>query len=230
MRLLLGTLFVVSCLSLLCWTPPVITEAEGADARAGASVAVMPKQCRAGKTSPEALGWRWKHGTQVKVYYLKGNFSAAEAGALSRAVANWNEVLRETDSRVAFVVVGERDAVVRDGAGVYVARGVPSSRERVGEIKLHSASGGAVRFLLTISPAITDESALTSLMTHELGHSLGLADCYECQSGTTAMAAFRSMKKGNEVYEPSACDKYVVAAGYSGRTVDQTRVASLGQK
>jgi predicted Zn-dependent protease len=61
-------------------------------------------------------------------------------------------------------------------------------------------------------------------MTHEIGHSLGLADCYECRRGTTAMAAFKDKDKGNEVYEPSECDKYVVAAGYAGDTGMQARV------
>ena len=76
-------------------------------------------------------------------------------------------------------------------------------------------SNGVRRVRVTISPLVTDLHALVSLMTHELGHSLGLADCYKCKRGTTTMSAFRDDNKDNQVYEPSDCDKYVVASSYS---------------
>jgi hypothetical protein len=83
---------------------------------------------------------------------------------------------------------------------------------------------------MIISPDVTDLNALTSLMAHEIGHSLGLADCYECQRGTTAMAAFKDKNKGNDVYEPSECDKYVVAAGYRNETDMQARIVQTERK
>jgi hypothetical protein len=223
----LYTLLIVSCLSLLLWARPVITTAEGVAAGANGGGTPMPKQCRPGKTSPQALGWRWKPGTPVRVYYLRDNFSGPETEALSRAVINWNNALKEIDADVIFVTGGEREGVARDGASITVMRGIPRGKERLGEIRFHSMSNGHVRLIVTIRPDVTDLNALTSLMTHELGHSLGLADCYECQRGTTAMAAFKSNNKGNDVYEPSACDKYTVAAGYASQTGTQARAASI---
>ena len=84
-----------------------------------------------------------------------------------------------------------------------------------------------MRASVMIGPAVTDLGALTSLMTHELGHSLGLADCYECKRGTTAMAAFKSDNVGNGVYEPSACDRYVVASGYASVTNAQAQAVPV---
>ena len=179
------------------------------------------RQCRTGKTAPERLGWRWLRGTTVKVYYLKDNFVEAEAEALSRAVENWNEALREIDANVAFVVAGERAGVVSDHASVTVMRGEPRVRKRVGETRFYSLSNGTLRLTVTINPVVTDLNALTSLMTHELGHSLGLADCYRCRRGTTAMTAFKAVNKGNDVFAPSACDKFTVAAGYAEATDSQ---------
>ena len=183
----------------------------------------MPQQCQPRKTSPEALRWRWKLGTSVSIDYLTDNFSEVEKEALSRAVYNWNEALADSQSRVVFVIRPEDDAAAKNGAGIEVARGIPRD-ERVGEIKFHSIVNGMTRLRMTVSPVVTDLNALTSLMTHELGHSLGLADCYECRRGTTAMSAFKSKNKGNDVYEPSACDKYVVAAGYAGQFGNQSQV------
>ncbi len=216
MKIFLYSLLIVSCLWLLLWAKPTITTAKG-----GPSVSVnneraaMPKQCRTGKTSPETLAWRWKPDALVKVYRLKNNFSEKEAEALSRAINSWNNALKEIDSQIVFVIGGERESIAKDDASITVLRGIPRGKERLGEIKFYSMSNGVNRMTVIISPVVTDLSALTSLMTHELGHSLGLADCYKCERGTTAMAAFKDDNKGNDVYEPSACDKHVVAAGYA---------------
>lgn len=232
MKLSLYSLCAVACLALLLlWAKPAITAtARSAGNGTGGAGLVMPKQCQPGKTSPEALGWRWKPGTVVRVYYLKDNFGATERAALSRAVNNWNEALKETDSRIVLLIGGESASVDPDVTSLTVIRGIPKGKERVGEIKLHSVSNGRAHLVVVVSPEVRGLDALTSLMTHELGHSMGLADCYECRRGTTAMAAFRSNSSGNDVYEPSECDRYVVAAGYAGRADEQARAVSLEQR
>ena len=222
MRLFPFSLVLVLCVSCVLAASPIISGAREATRARSVVAARMPKQCQPGKTSPVALGWRWQPGTSVRVNYLKDNFSEAETEALSRAVANWNEALESTDSHVRFVLGDQREGVTKDSGNIIIARGIPRGQERVGEIKFHSISNGLVRLTMTISPVVTDLNALTSLMTHELGHSLGLADCYECRRGTTAMAAFKSKNRGNDVYEPSACDRYVVAAGYAGQVAERT--------
>ncbi|HEV7374577.1 MAG TPA: hypothetical protein VGN95_07660 [Pyrinomonadaceae bacterium] len=227
MRPFLYSLFVVSCLSLLLWARPTSTIARE---RGGDSAATLPKQCRPGKTSTEALGWRWKPNTHVRLYYLKSNFSGTEAEALSRAVNNWNNALRKIDSRIVFINGGERESVVEDDASITVMRGIPKGKERLGEIKFYSMSNGVNRMVVTISPVVTDLNALTSLMAHEIGHSLGLADCYGCRRGTTTMAAFKDDNKGNDVYEPSECDKYVVASGYRSETGVQAQLVRTERK
>ena len=221
LRTFLYSLLGIACLSLVLWAGHANTVA--AVRPSGGDTPPMPKQCRPGKTSTEALGWRWRSGETVKVYFLKNNFSAAEAEALSRAARNWNNALREIDSRVVFRLSGERESLAEANASITVMRGTPRGRERVGEIKHYSLSNGADYMLVIVAPEIKDPDALTSLMTHELGHSLGLADCYKCQRGTTAMAAFRDDSHGNDVYEPSECDKYVVAVGYADAVATQAR-------
>lgn len=228
MRPFLYCLLLVSCLSLVLWTGPTITTAAAAKAidttSGGGAVATLPKQCRPGKTSTEALGWRWKPETRVRIYYLKHNFSEQETAVFSRAVNNWNKALKEIDSRIVFTIEGERESVVEDNATVTVLRGIPKGKDQVGQLKVYSMSNGVMRATMILSPSVTDLNALTSLMIHELGHSLGLADCYECKRGTTAMSAFKDNNKGNDVYEPSECDKYVVAAGFASESKEQARI------
>nr|MDQ3819061.1 hypothetical protein [Acidobacteriota bacterium] len=126
---------------------------------------------------------------------------------------NWNNALRETGTSVSFTVGGERDSISEENRSVTVLRAVPKGKDRLGQIKLYSMSNGTASALVIISPAVTDLDALTSLMVHEIGHTLGLADCYECRRGTTTMAAFRSDNKGNDVFEPSECDNTLSRQG-----------------
>ncbi len=218
MRPFLYGLLVSSCLSLLLWAGPV------SSAREPESAATMPKQCRPGKTSTEVFGWRWRPNARVKVYYLKGDFSGEETAALTRAVSNWNAALREINSQVAFIAGGERETVAEDDTTITVLRGVPKGKDRLGQMRLYSMSNGVMRATMILSPAVTDLDALTSLMAHELGHSMGLGDCYGCKRGTTTMAAFKDINEGNDVYSPSECDKYVVAQGYAGGNDSQPRL------
>ncbi|MEP6913806.1 MAG: hypothetical protein ABI923_13680 [bacterium] len=230
MRLFLFSLLVVLCLSCMLGAKPIgNSDSEATRARSVFAVR-MPKQCQSGKSSPEGLGWRWKPGTSVKIAYLKDDFNQAEKEAFFRAINNWNKALEQTASQVVFVTSDEPEGLGTNGASITVARGIPRGRERVGEIRFHSIANGRVQLIMTVSPVVTDLSALTSLMTHELGHSLGLADCYECRRGTTAMAAFKSKNKGNEVFEPSECDKYVVASGYAEQKSAQASVVRIEAK
>ena len=220
LRPFLYCLLVVSCLSLLLWTGPTESSAAAVKtfdgATGGGAARSLPKQCKPGKTSTAVLGWRFKPATQVRIYYLKNNFSAAERDAFTRAINSWNKALDEIGSRIVFNVAGEREGEVEENATITVLRGTPKGKDRVGQLRFYTMSNGVMRATMILSPTVTDMDALTSLMTHELGHSLGLADCYECKRGTTAMSAFKGENKGNDVYAPSECDKWVVANGFTG--------------
>ena len=93
MRLFLSSLLVVLCLSYMLGAKPISNSGSEATRPRSVFAARMPKQCQPGKTSPQALGWRWKAGTSVRISFLKDNFNQAEKEAFSRAIENWNIAL-----------------------------------------------------------------------------------------------------------------------------------------
>src|SRR5712691_6831386 len=114
MRLCLTSLLVVLCLSYMLGARPISKSGSEATRPRSVFAAGMPKQCQPGKTSPEALGWRWKPGTSVRIGYLKDNFSQAEKEAFSRAINHWNDALEQTDSHFVFLTGDEREGFVKD--------------------------------------------------------------------------------------------------------------------
>ena len=221
MKISLYSLMTVAPLGLLLWAGTVMSTAQSMEEGTDGRTLSMPRQCQPGRTAPAVQDWRWRPGMKVTIYYLKGDFSLRAQGALTRAIDNWNEALREIDSQITFLVGGESSGLMPVRTDITVMRGKPMGKENVGHVNLHSNSNGRVHLVIVVHPSLSEPDALTSLMTHELGHTVGLADCYKCQPGTTAMAAFRNNSRGNYVYRPSECDLYVVAAGYAGQAITQ---------
>jgi hypothetical protein len=139
------------------------------------------RQCQMGRTSAAHGSWRWKRNAHVNVYYRLGQFSANDGIAFSEAVAHWNRALLQTDIGIRFELKGETREDIVHGPSILIVRGNPGGRDRVGDIKLQSIANGSVHLIATISSRVVDPRGLESLLTHELGHSLGLADCYDCK-------------------------------------------------
>ena len=68
--------------------------------------------------------------------------------------------------------------------------------------------------LVIVDLRVRNPEVLTNVMAHELGHSLGLLDCYECSHKSTAMSLLRTGTEPNGIEGPAACDKLAVLAAY----------------
>jgi hypothetical protein len=182
------------------------------------------KNCHAGKTSTMTNAWHWSPNSQVKIYFLRGNFNEAETAALSQAVHNWNAALKEINSDISFVIAGATEQIVKERHTVTVKRVDELAGRRVAEIRpfYSSQTNALFRAEISVGPTIKNLKALTSMMNHELGHSLGLSDCSGCEKGSTAMANFRGKNKDNKLFQPSQCDKYVVATSYFINNLETT--------
>ncbi|GEM_PF-1981455 len=172
--------------------------------------------CRTGKTSTEINAWRWSPNSRVQLFFMRGHFNDSEMTAMTQAVQGWNDALREINSDITFSLAGMTDQITKTPNTVIVKRVQGFETRRLAEIQpfYSSSTNSLVRAEINVGPTIKDLKVFTSMMNHELGHSLGLSDCPGCEKGSTAMASFRGKNKDNKLYTPSRCDKYVVATSY----------------
>jgi hypothetical protein len=152
----------------------------------------------------------------VKVYFLSGGFTDAEIAAMSQAIDTWNEALGEINSDITFEIVGITNQNITARNTLVVKRVESLKDRRLAEIQpyVQSSTNTLTRAVISVSSWVKDLKAFTSMLNHEMGHSLGLSDCVGCKRGSTVMAAFRGKNKDNSIFSPSRCDKYVVAASY----------------
>lgn len=174
-------------------------------------------ECYTGKTSTTIGYWRWAVGSKVKVYFLQG-FNDAEIVAMTKAFNNWNDALREINSDISFEIAGMTDRIVTVNNTITVKRTDTfiGKSKRLAEIQpyIQSRTNTLARAEINVGTSVKDLNVFTSMINHEVGHSLGLSDCVDCKGGSTAMAAFRGKNKDNKAFSPTRCDKYVVAASY----------------
>ena len=180
--------------------------------------------CMPNRSSAAHSALRWADNTRVAVYATPNNFSQAELGAIKHAIDNWNDVISGINLNVSFAFAGEDNALLTDANIISVNRGATFQNHRhLAELlPILDNSGQLSSAMITIDHGVTDIDVMTSVMTHELGHSLGMEDCPKCRRGTTIMALYRGRNRGNQTVGPTLCDRLVVARGYQQFT--ETRV------
>lgn len=141
----------------------------------------------------------WARDSRVKVY-LSRVFSQSDRAVLLRAMNTWNALISEAQ----FVYAGTAETLQTCHACLTVLAKT-EAHHRAGTFQGH----GIVDGLLTYGRIEIDLEAntLEALMLHELGHSLGLADC-ECDGVMRA-----TLRKGKLVL-PSKEEVEMVRQGY----------------
>lgn len=159
---------------------------------------------------------RWADNTRVTVYATRNTFSQAELAAIKHAIDNWNDAMESINLDVRFGFAGESAAARTDSDTISVNRGATFQNQRhLAELfPILNSSGQLTSAMITIDQGVTDLDVMASVITHELGHSLGMEDCPKCRRGTTIMALYRGQNRGNQTVGPTFCDRAVVARGY----------------
>jgi hypothetical protein len=177
------------------------------------------QQCSAHRNAAPQGSFHWSAESDIAVYFRTGSFSVPEKEALAIAVSNWNSILAEigVDSRLK--LHGETQMVEGSTGSLTVTRGITYRKERrLAEIYpyLEVGSDEFIRSaLVVIDPKVTSQAQLSSVFAHELAHSFGLDDCPKCDRGSTIMALYRGVNRGNGLEQPSLCDRVLVAERYS---------------
>lgn len=177
----------------------------------------VPAACVVGRTAAPTGFWTWPANSHVNIYLREPDFSAAYVSAVSIAVENWDAAAVETGSNVHFSFHGLTHETKTAHGDLTIIRGNVYDKKirHLALLEAHSLRGNQLidYALVIVDLRVKNPEVLTNVMAHELGHTLGLLDCYECNRKTTAMGLLKT-ETDNGIAGPTACDKLAVVAAY----------------
>ncbi len=189
-------------------------------------VALMPiaaqtpavASCKVGVQAPAFGFWTWAPSSTVNVYILATDFQTGELPYLLAPIHNWNSVLEATGSGVRFVYLGATSAPLHCENCLTIMRGsvFDKTRRHATELRTYSAHRDQIMTYasIVVDPMLTNPKALKNAIAHELGHNLGLLDCFTCKQKSTVMNQFEAVNVSNDMEGPTACDIAQVRAAY----------------
>jgi hypothetical protein len=184
----------------------------------GAPAMAAPLPCVAGRSAAATGFWTWPSGSKVRIYLREPDFSAAEIPAVKTAVENWDIAAAENGSQVRFSVAGlTKDTMISQGELTLVRGDIYGKKLRhLALLEAHSLKNDQLinYCVVVVDLSVKKPEVLTNVIAHELGHSLGLMDCYQCHSGTTAMGLLKSANTSNGIEGPTPCDTKSVLEAY----------------
>lgn len=183
-----------------------------------ATYSVRAQSCVIGKDSAAYGFWTWAANTRVKVYVVAADFKEDDLPYLLAPLATWNAALGSTGSGVSFVYSGTVSTSLDCQNCLTIMRGsvYEKSKRHATELRAFSANSNQVLTWghIVVDPSLTNQKSLTNAVAHELGHNLGLYDCYTCKAKSTLMMQFKSVNKPNDMEGPTPCDLAQVKAAY----------------
>jgi hypothetical protein len=127
-------------------------------------------------------------------------------------------VADQTGSGVKFEYQGSTERELSCESCLTVMRGpvFDKARRHATELRAYSLRHDQIISYATIivDPVLTNPKALRDALAHELGHNLGLLDCYTCKQKSTLMSQFKVINVPNDMAAPSSCDIAQVKQAY----------------
>jgi hypothetical protein len=208
----------IKALLLLIIAVSLSHQFQAVDARTVENGETTGSRCVVGRTAPSFGFWTWPANSQVNIYLRTPDFSAADVSAVKVSVGNWDGSALENGSHVRFTVRGLTGEMKTGTGDMTLIRGdVYDNKVRhYALLQAHSLKEDQLidYALVIIDFSVKNADVLTNVMAHELGHSLGLLDCYKCNSKSTAMGLMKAGGESNGIEGPTACDKAGVLAAY----------------
>jgi hypothetical protein len=175
--------------------------------------------CQVGRNAAATGFWTWPIGAHVKVYLRMGAFQPEEVQYLLAPLHNWNTTSEITGSGVKFEYAGTTAEELTCEKCMTIMRGhvFDKMNRHVTETQVYSLHRNQIitYAAIVIDPSLTNPQALSNAVAHELGHNLGLLDCYKCRSNTTLMSGFTALNVPNDLEAPTACDIAQVKQAYA---------------
>jgi len=174
--------------------------------------------CRVGYQAPAIGFWTWAANAHVKVYIRSADFKPEDIPYLLAPLETWNNVSELTGSRVKFEYQGSTDVQLSCENCLTVMRGsvFDKSKRHATELRAYSLQHDQVinYASIIVDPVLTNPKALRDAIAHELGHNLGLLDCYTCKQKSTLMNQFKTINEPNNLAAPTSCDIAQVRLAY----------------
>ena len=148
-----------------------------------------------------------------------GAFRPEEIPYLLAPLNNWNITSELTGSGVKFEYSGitAEELTCENCMTVMRGRLFDTMKRHVTETQVYSVHRNQIITYasIVIDPSLTNPKALSNAVAHELGHNLGLLDCYKCKSNSTLMVGFKALNVPNELEAPTSCDIAQVKQAYA---------------
>jgi hypothetical protein len=193
----------------VCVSGVVIKEQKGLAQQGG-----RVSECEVGVSAPAYGSWTWPANTQVKVFIVASGFKSEEIPYLLRPLETWNAVSNSSTSGVNFVYAGSATELQTCDNCLTIMRGKVVEKRHAAEFQ--AASKHADQLIsyakIILDPRISDLTALTNAVAHEIGHTLNLLDCYSCHKRSTIMSFIR---KSNSLFGPTPCDVAQIKTAYA---------------
>jgi hypothetical protein len=175
--------------------------------------------CQIGRNAAGIGFWTWPTGAHVKVYLRTGAFRPEEIQYLLAPLDNWNTTSELTGSGVKFKYSGmtAEELTCENCMTVMRGRVFDTIKRHVTETQVYSVHRNQIITYasIVIDPTLTNPKALSNAVAHEIGHNLGLLDCYKCKSNSTLMGGFKALNVPNELEAPTSCDIAQVKQAYA---------------
>ncbi len=175
--------------------------------------------CKVGSRAAATGFWTWPPDSQVYVYVLQNDFSKEEISFLTRPITMWDAVSETTGSKVRLTYAGPTLAPRDCENCLTLLRGdVHNDKTRHGgQIRAFGINGTRIihHASIVIDPRMKTSESLASAFAHELGHSFGLQDCYNCKERSTVMIKFSGFSLSNGLEGPTGCDVAQVKKAYT---------------
>lgn len=182
------------------------------------SQGVSSSDCKVGKRAADTGFWTWAAGSQLQIYIMEKDFKSHEIPCLLKPLPRWNSVSETTGARVNIRYEGTTSQLLDCANCVTIMRPPVFNRRTLHASELKAFGLEGTRIIqyaaIYLDPGITGLETLTNAVAHELGHSFGLLDCYNCASGTTVMNRLSGMTSSNGMEGPTACDIAGVRTSY----------------
>jgi hypothetical protein len=174
--------------------------------------------CVIGRTAPASGFWTWPANSDVKVYLRTPDFSEFDLSAVSVAIRNWDGSALENGSNVRFTLAGlTRETKSGTGEMTLVRGEVYNKKLRhLALLEAHRLNEDRIinYAVVAVDRSVKSPEVLTNVVAHEIGHTLGLLDCSDCNDKSTAMGLMKGAGTSNGIQGPTTCDKQSVGGAY----------------